>query len=78
MPHIDFDNVEDTKALSHLCGYAATRRAEFYMKRYKMSERDACRAAIAWWKNMKRQRRMRYAHGTGAYDHVQEDHRHIR
>lgn len=77
MPHIDFDTVEDTNSLERLCGRAALKRAEFYMKRHGMSERDACRAAIAWWKNMKRQRRMRYSHGTGAYDHVREDHRHV-
>jgi hypothetical protein len=48
------------------------------MKRFGMSEKEACQAAVAWWKNMKRQRRMRYAHGTGAHDHVREDHRQIR
>jgi hypothetical protein len=76
--HNDYATCDNINALYNMLGQRAEDRAVWYMKRFGMSEKEACQAAVAWWKNMKRQRRMRYAHGTGAHDHVREDHRQIR
>lgn len=63
----DYDLVTTLNELYHLCGRYAEHRAKYYMKRHGMSENEACQAAISWWRNTERQRRLRYAHGTGAH-----------
>ena len=69
----DYEDVVTYDEVYRLCGDRAEKRAMYYARRHGMSERDACQAAVAWWRNNARQRRMRYAHTTGAHDHVSFD-----
>jgi hypothetical protein len=66
----DYEDVNTYDEVYRLCGDAAEQRAKRYARKHGMSERDACQAAVAWWRNSVRQRRMRYAHSTGAHDHI--------
>jgi hypothetical protein len=62
----DYEQATTLDRVYRLCGRYAEHRAKYYMKRHGMSESEACQAAVAWWRNTERQRRMRLSHGTGA------------
>lgn len=67
MTQLDDEMADNLNAVYRLYGSWAEGRAKYYMKRHRMSEAEACQAAICWAKNKAQQKRRRKGHGTGAY-----------